>query len=175
MFSAEPTLEWNQPLIWVLTFFCLIGFQVMVAGVLNILMRPFVRREGADDSEWPAVERYPVLGLLYSFDGRIRRSTFWYALLTLSLVTWGVFGLGTGLAHWEVGAGAAIAYAIALWPLLAIHVKRCHDRGYAGIFILVNLLPIVGPIWYMVEVGFLKGTSGENRYGEAPIRLPDVI
>jgi hypothetical protein len=32
--------------------------------------------------------------------------------------------------------------------------------------ILINFIPVVGLIWALVELGFRKGTSGPNRYGE---------
>jgi uncharacterized membrane protein YhaH (DUF805 family) len=31
--------------------------------------------------------------------------------------------------------------------------------------LLINLVPIVGVIWSLVENGFLRGTEGTNRFG----------
>ncbi len=50
------------------------------------------------------------------------------------------------------------------WPGLAIQTKRWHDRNKSGWWNLIILIPIVGAIWTTIELGFLKGTPGENRY-----------
>jgi uncharacterized membrane protein YhaH (DUF805 family) len=33
---------------------------------------------------------------------------------------------------------------------------------------LILLVPIVGAIWFLVELGFLPGTPGPNRFGPPP-------
>jgi len=62
-----------------------------------------------------------------------------------------------------------------VWPLLipffwidmALHIKRLHDRGYSAWWMLIAILiPVVGLIWLCVQVGFLRGTVGPNRFGE---------
>ena len=60
-----------------------------------------------------------------------------------------------------------VVYAVALYMWLAVNVKRCHDRGHSGWFVLLSLIPVVN-IWYVVEVGFLPGQSGPNRFGPDP-------
>jgi hypothetical protein len=60
-----------------------------------------------------------------------------------------------------------VAYAIALYMWLAVNVKRCHDRGHSGWFVLLGLIPLVN-IWYVVEVCFLPGQRGANRFGPDP-------
>jgi uncharacterized membrane protein YhaH (DUF805 family) len=62
-----------------------------------------------------------------------------------------------------------VIYAfVMLYPTLAVNVKRCHDRGRSGWFILVALVPFLG-IWYLIEVCFLPGTEGVNEYGAPPV------
>lgn len=56
-----------------------------------------------------------------------------------------------------------------LWPSLAIQVKRWHDRNKSGNWILLNFIPIIGFLWVTIELGFLKGTDGNNIYGADPI------
>jgi uncharacterized membrane protein YhaH (DUF805 family) len=63
----------------------------------------------------------------------------------------------------EPGAGQTV---ILLWISLAITVKRFHDRDKSGWWALINLLPVIGQIWILIECGFLKGTEEDNRYGE---------
>jgi len=52
---------------------------------------------------------------------------------------------------------------------LAVYTKRWHDRNKSGWWSLILLIPIVGPIWMLVELGFLRGTEGTNNYGPDPI------
>ena len=64
----------------------------------------------------------------------------------------------------------AFGYIIAMiWSGICVGVKRCHDRNKSGWFILIQLVPLVGPIWYFVELGCLRGTIGPNRFGEDPL------
>ena len=52
-------------------------------------------------------------------------------------------------------------------PSLAVSVRRLHDVDRSGWWILLSLVPIIGPIilliWYV-----RKGTAGENRFGDEP-------
>src|SRR3546814_14546367 len=57
-----------------------------------------------------------------------------------------------------------------LWPGIVIAIKRWHDRDKSGWWILIVLIPIVGPIWALVENGFLAGTAGPNRFGPDPLQ-----
>jgi uncharacterized membrane protein YhaH (DUF805 family) len=56
-----------------------------------------------------------------------------------------------------------------LWPSLAALIKRLHDRGKSGWFVLIGLIPILGQIWLLIEIGFLPGQRGDNRYGPDPL------
>lgn len=127
-----------------------------------------------------------------SFDGRIPRKTFWLALLVLMIVSWilqmilfAVLG-GSMMdidpnATPEAAAAAAqtamssmmlpfgILFLITLWPSLAIYAKRWHDRNKSGWWTLIMLIPVIGAIWMLIELGFLRGTEGENSYGADPI------
>ena len=76
----------------------------------------------------------------------------------------------------EDGTGAYLAIiAVGLvlpcmWIGLAAQIRRWHDRGRSGWRVLVNLIPIVGALWTLVELGFMKGTDGVNRFGANPLQ-----
>ena len=55
------------------------------------------------------------------------------------------------------------------WSGLAIAAKRWHDRGKSAWWILVAFVPVIGSLWYLIECGFLKGTTGPNAYGSDPL------
>lgn len=104
--------------------------------------------------------------ILFSFHGRLPRRGFWLygvaaligmsVLLTVLLRVGGLGARGTDV----------VVNLLLLWPGLAVSVKRWHDRNKSGWWVLVNLVPLVGWIWALVENGFLRGTPGPNRFGE---------
>ncbi len=114
-----------------------------------------------------------VWEVLSSFDGRIPRKTFWIAFLSLQLP------LGTVTAIIDISMGyedpdsagpaTLIVVAVIFLPMLAIYIKRLHDRNKSGWFVLINLVPFVGQIWFFIEIGLLPGTDGPNLYGEDPL------
>jgi uncharacterized membrane protein YhaH (DUF805 family) len=79
----------------------------------------------------------------------------------------------------EMGSTGWILLALSmLWglivfiPNLAVTIRRLHDQDKSGWFILIGLIPIVGPIILLVFY-FLEGTRGPNRFGPDP-KGPDV-
>jgi uncharacterized membrane protein YhaH (DUF805 family) len=58
---------------------------------------------------------------------------------------------------------------IAIWSLVALGVKRLHDRALSSWLILLVLIPIFGAIWSVVQFGILKGKTGPNKYGPDPL------
>ena len=127
--------------------------------------------------------------LFTSFEGRINRKPFWLSLLALFVVEWIlmlVLGLVLGtsmmgsvdpnMAPDQAAAMATkgmipiiIVSLLFLYPALAIYAKRWHDRGKSGWWTLIGLVPVIGGIWLLVELGFLRGTEGPNQYGNDPL------
>jgi len=106
---------------------------------------------------------------IFSFEGRISRKPYWIFMLVIfigSIITTVIDLATTGQ---ETGLTSVIFTLIFLWPALAIQVKRWHDRDKSGWWVLINLFPIIGPIWAIIENGFLPGTEGVNRYGDNPL------
>lgn len=56
-----------------------------------------------------------------------------------------------------------------LWPSICLYAKRWHDRDKSGWWSLIVLIPIIGGLWMLIELGFLRGTDGPNRFGPDPI------
>lgn len=128
-----------------------------------------------------------LLWLFFSFRGRIGRLQFWMgglsALVLSGLsVAAGVSAIGIGVEHqgyfasssepgmlvYAVLLAYALTFAPAFWISVAITVKRWHDRGKSGVWILLQLVPFLGQVWTLVECGCLRGTCGENEYGPDP-------
>jgi uncharacterized membrane protein YhaH (DUF805 family) len=102
--------------------------------------------------------------LLFSPRGRVDRGTWW---------RWGVFAVaGLHLYFTAIlriaGMPAAntdvLVSLLLLWPALALSVKRWHDLGYSGWWVLVALIPVLGWLWIFVANGLLPGMQGPNRF-----------
>lgn len=103
--------------------------------------------------------------MFWSFRGRLLRSTFW----VYSLILWIVFillfmGFERAFGH----TSTLLLYPPFFVGLLALITKRLHDRNKRGVWLLVVLIPIAGPILLVTELGFLRGSAGPNRYGRDP-------
>lgn len=117
--------------------------------------------------------------LLFSFHGRATRSQYWGAYI-LGSVGYGVFIaltipllaiLQKPLLDVMILVPTFIAF---LWVMLAVQVKRWHDRGKSGAWCLIGLLPYIGAIWKFIELGCLSGTPGRNDYGPGRQEAVDV-
>ena len=134
---------------------------------------PLPPASGQFTQEAGVVDKTDVVQLLFSFTGRINRAKFWAgigliwaAILVLSFISASLDSPGNALF--------GLAFLGMIWPGLAIQVKRWHDRNKSGWWVLIGLIPIIGPFWSFIETGFIEGTRGPNQYGLDPLgRLPD--
>jgi uncharacterized membrane protein YhaH (DUF805 family) len=125
---------------------------------------------------------------LFSFNGRLNRAKFWLILIVTDIAmfvllgilvaaTGGSMTMGADGSMPAMGGGvvgnlvALVIFLAALWIGLAVGIKRYHDRGKSGWWVLIALVPVVGGLWYLIECGFLRGTVGPNAYGSDPVAL----
>lgn len=105
---------------------------------------------------------------LFSFNGRIGRRAFWMSNLVLIGFAIVLMVLMLAVSNASEGLGLLV-YWIGIIPMawagLAMTVKRWHDRGKSGKWVLISLVPIIGGIWAFVETGFLAGDAAANEYG----------
>ena len=106
--------------------------------------------------------------LLLNPAGRIdrRRWWLWGVLMPLGLALYftvilRVFGLSARTTDIAVNL-------LLVWPAVVISIKRWHDRGKSGWWVLVSLIPFVGWLWVLIENGLLRGDAGANRFGDVP-------
>lgn len=109
-----------------------------------------------------------------NFNGRARRSEYWYYTLMNFIILIGLQILIGICAMSSLGVVSMILgivyfiYALAtLVPSLAVAVRRLHDTGKSGWFFLIALVPIIGSIWLLV-LFCTDGDQGENAYGPDP-------
>ena len=123
-----------------------------------------------------------LLSFLFSPFGRISRSSWWTIqlinaaiMMVIMSVTFAPIFADPGAALEEIISGQSelprtmtLAFLPTLWIGLCASVKRYHDRGKTGLWLLMVFIPVIGPIWQLIELGSLAGTRGANAFGEQP-------
>ncbi len=112
--------------------------------------------------------------LLFSFKGRISRKPFWIFNLFIFLA--GIlFAIFTEPAENinEITKSQFLFMLWMLWPSMAVQAKRWHDRNKSALWLLINFIPIAGPLWSLIENGFLPGTPGTNKFGPDPMETKE--
>src|SRR5437868_2365525 len=82
-----------------------------------------------------------------TFDGRARRSEFWFFALFQFLLNAAGHIIDVGFLGHPPGGLQPVSGLIALallLPGLAAAVRRLHDKDYAGWWVLLILVPIIG-------------------------------
>lgn len=135
------------------------------------------------------------LELLFGFRGRINRAKYWLTFLIYFIALFALFFLFQLIFSFPTDLlGTILIFAIPVIPIvissIAVAIKRLHDRNKSGWWLLVfyflpgvidkvgahtavelafRLVSVAISIWALVELGFLRGTPGTNRYGPDPL------
>ena len=105
-----------------------------------------------------------------SAQGRVNRKQWWlWLVLPLIVVSMILGSVDRGIGTFDAESGGGLLSGLwgllTLIPAILVDIKRWHDRDKSGWWMLIVLVPIIGWIWFIVELGFLKGTPGPNRFG----------
>ncbi|GAB4181413.1 MAG: DUF805 domain-containing protein [Calditrichia bacterium] len=99
------------------------------------------------------------------FDGRARRMEYWmFVLFNL------IMSLIVNAVDWMLGTGGILGflYMIAVFiPSLAVSVRRLHDIGKSGWWMLLIFIPILGAI-ILIIFFIMDSQEGDNQYGPNP-------
>ncbi|WP_286079510.1 DUF805 domain-containing protein, partial [Duncaniella freteri] len=76
------------------------------------------------------------------FDGRSTRAEYWYPVLYMF-----VAGVILGAINQWLGSLFSL---INLVPAFAVGIRRMHDIGKSGWWMLICLIPLIGGIWFIV-------------------------
>jgi uncharacterized membrane protein YhaH (DUF805 family) len=115
-----------------------------------------------------ALKKYAV------FSGRSRRKEYWmfclfsFIFAVVAMVLDSVLGTTVGLGYGLIYGVYALGVLI---PTLAVSVRRLHDVGKSGWFILIGFIPIIGAIWLLILV-CSDSETGETKYGPNPKLAP---
>lgn len=108
-----------------------------------------------------------VLKKYTEFTGRARRMEYWMFSL-VNFVIYLVIAFVLGVVSQKLSAVLLVLYALAvLLPSIAVTIRRLHDTGRTGWWILIGLVPAVGGIILLVFM-VLDSDAGENQYGPSP-------
>ena len=119
----------------------------------------------------------------FVFSGRSTRSAFWFwylfyaiVITAFALIEAGVFAGSAALTSSNstlgtivmvigiiLGIAMAVAFIVLVIATVAASVRRLHDRGQSGWFLLLYLVPFGSIIIIVFMV--MPGTPGDNQYG----------
>jgi uncharacterized membrane protein YhaH (DUF805 family) len=105
------------------------------------------------------------------FSGRARRMEYWMFVLfnIIIIVVLALIDYLTGTFSPRAGVGLLGGlYSLAvLIPSIAVTVRRLHDTGRTGWWILIGLIPVIGNIVLLIFM-VLDSEPGANEYGPNP-------
>jgi len=108
----------------------------------------------------PAVKT--VLNNYIKFDERSGRPEFWWFALASFIASLALTFIGG-----FIGAGALLSSILSLAlivPTIAVGMRRLHDMGKSGWWLLIGLIPVLG--WIAIIYFLAQPTASANEYGE---------
>lgn len=113
---------------------------------------------------------------LFTCKGRSSRAEFWWVVLFGGII--GVIVEIIFESFIKGDSATDLLFLLILLPIsfflicggFCVSIRRLHDIGSSGFFILLNLLPLVGPVILLVMCSF-RSQPIENEWGSPPITL----
>ena len=108
----------------------------------------------------------PIQNHYMDFEGRARRKQYWM-FVAFNIAVSIVISIVIGMISDTLASGISGLYSLALLlPGLGLAVRRLHDTGRSGWFLLLVFIPLVNLIllYFMV----IEGDAGPNEYGPDP-------
>ncbi|MDH6222616.1 DUF805 domain-containing protein [Streptomyces pseudovenezuelae] len=108
-----------------------------------------------------ALKKYAV------FSGRARRKEYWNFALFVGIIYIVLLVIALASKQTALLGLAGAFYLGVLIPSLAVGVRRLHDTGRSGWWLLFGIVPIAGAITLLV-FACSDSTPGPNQYGPNP-------
>jgi uncharacterized membrane protein YhaH (DUF805 family) len=154
---------------------------VTMGALLLFALGLVLAAKAGDGERWGRGGPVSILdGALFSFQGRILRSSFWSVVIPIFLTNsvLGISSAAISLAVREPGFTPAMPNAVAMivlagvgvlivlesWIVLATYAKRWHDIGHSGWMSMLLLIPLAG-LFVFGYLVFSPGAAGQNKYG----------
>ena len=101
-----------------------------------------------------------VLKQYADFSGRARRKEYWMFFLFNTIISYGIIGLSLGLDMPSLSMVSSLYSLVVLIPSIAVGVRRMHDSGKSGWFLLVP--------FYNLYLLCIDSEEGSNKWGANP-------
>ena len=115
---------------------------------------------------------FTIFRRCFTIGGRAARGEYWYFTLVNSAVFFLLWRadllLHTYNEGLSIGLLTGVFAAVVALPQFCVTVRRLHDTGRNGWWILIQLVPIVGGLWFFIVLLY-PSQGGENRYGSSPL------
>lgn len=106
-----------------------------------------------------------VLKNYVGFQGRSRRKEYWMFFLVNTIISL-ILSILERILHIPPFLTGLYSLAVLL-PSLAVSVRRLHDTGKSGWWILIGIIPIIGDIVLIIFYCF-DSDQTDNKYGSNP-------
>jgi uncharacterized membrane protein YhaH (DUF805 family) len=117
---------------------------------------------------WKIIVPTKIFKYFFSSAGRVNRSGFWAILIPF----WALFWILFFALESSFGPGSTLPLSmIFLVSAFFLCARRLHDRDKSAWWMLLLLIPVIGPVFIFIELALLKGTIGDNRFGDDPAQL----
>ena len=112
-----------------------------------------------------------VLKQYADFNGRARRKEYW-SFLFINMVIESLVLIFIMMPNKSTtNFLPIIIYSLAITiPTFAVSVRRMHDIGKSGWMMLIQLIPVLGGIWFLI-LTLKEGDLHKNRYGSNPKKM----
>ena len=116
---------------------------------------------------------FKVFKQSFDFSTRARRKEYWmfalFNFIVLMLLIYLDVSLGTtsGQGEDEIGWLFLIYLLISIIPNFAVAVRRMHDLGKSGAWVLINMIPLIGGFWFLI-LTCMEGENKTNKWGPNP-------
>jgi uncharacterized membrane protein YhaH (DUF805 family) len=125
----------------------------------------------ADTMDKPILAVRKALSRYATFSGRASRPEFWWFVLALWIVgviaqflDWLLFGRAIDVYELDGGPISFLLVLFVLLPGIALAVRRLHDSGRSGWWLLLEFVPVIG--WLVLLFFYLQRSDpGPNHFG----------
>ena len=128
---------------------------------------------------FPDAVRNVLINRFGDFNGRATRSEYWWWVLASFIISIPISILDGIIFGWEyddTGWFGILFIIVFLIPNLTLTVRRLHDKGKSGWFLLILVVPLINICFMIVLlVWFIQdGDAHVNSYGDVPTNVLPV-
>ena len=104
----------------------------------------------------------------FAYEGRARRQEYWSFVLVnfIVIVALSILEMIPGIGF-LFGIVSLLYTLVILIPSVTLGIRRLHDIGWSGWWILLGLIPVVGAV-ALIVLHVFDSEPGSNQYGPNP-------